>query len=161
MRVLYTAFKGKTNSSKLLLDYINGYDKLYLTNSYETSVRELKRALEKNNYDFIISLGQSQLNMDTIKIEIAATDIKKLKTKYDYNYLKSKLENKYKVIVSSDCGKYLCNNIYYYGLKYIKENQLKTKMVFIHIPKKDKISDFEVLAKYLTIYKLEEIKNDR
>ena len=33
MNILFTAFKGKNNSSAVLLDMISG-DKLYLTNSY-------------------------------------------------------------------------------------------------------------------------------
>ncbi len=47
--VLYTAFKGKTNSSKVLLDSIQVEEdnKLYLTNSFETSVKELLTKLKK------------------------------------------------------------------------------------------------------------------
>ena len=48
MNILYTAFKGKNNSSKLLLDYIVANNKLYLTNSFKTSVVELKNKLKKN-----------------------------------------------------------------------------------------------------------------
>ena len=40
MKILYTAFKGSTNSSKILLDNIKSTHKLYLTNSFETSVKE-------------------------------------------------------------------------------------------------------------------------
>ena len=70
-----------------------------------------------------------------------------LKTNYNYNELVSRLENNYKIIISNNAGNYLCNNIYYHGLKYIKDNNLKTKMIFIHIPKKDKISNIEKLTK--------------
>lgn len=34
MKVLYTAFNGKNNSSKILLDAITATDKLYLKNSF-------------------------------------------------------------------------------------------------------------------------------
>lgn len=34
-----------------------------------------------------------------------------------------------------------------YGLKFINDNKLKAKMIFIHIPKEDKITDIEKLAK--------------
>lgn len=45
-----------------------------------------------------------------------------------------------------DAGEYLCNNAYFEGLNYIKNNKLKTKMIFIHIPSlKDKY-DFNKLA---------------
>ena len=146
MKILYTAFKGSTNSSKILLDNIKSTHKLYLTNSFKTSVKELIKELN-NNYDLIIYFGQSPLDLDTIKIETTANGEEKLKTNYDYNDLVSRLENNYKVIISNNAGNYLCNNIYYYGLKYIKDNNLKTKMIFIHIPKKDKISNIEKLTK--------------
>lgn len=47
MKILYTAFNGKSNSSKILLDNINTSidNKLYLKNSFKTSVEQL----EKNN----------------------------------------------------------------------------------------------------------------
>ena len=147
MKILYTAFKGSTNSSKLLLDDIKSTNKLYLTNSFETSVKELINNLNNNNYDLIISFGQSPLAVDTIKIETTANGEEKLKTNYNYNKLVSRLENNYKTIISNNAGNYLCNNIYYHGLKYIKDNNLKTKMIFIHIPKKDKISNIEKLTK--------------
>lgn len=59
MKILYTAFKGKNNSSKLLLDKINcnEIDKLYLTNSFNTSVKELIAKLKNTNYDLIIATG--------------------------------------------------------------------------------------------------------
>ena len=146
MKILYTAFKGSTNSSKILLDNIKSTHKLYLTNSFKTSVKELIKELN-NNYDLIISFGQSPLDLDTIKIETTANGEEKLKTNYDYNDLVSRLENNYKIIIFNNAGNYLCNNIYYHGLKYIKDNNLKTKMIFIHIPKKDKISNIEKLTK--------------
>ena len=57
-----------------MLDYIVANNKLYLTNSFKTSVVELKKELQKNEYDLIISFGQAPLDNDTIKIEISAID---------------------------------------------------------------------------------------
>ena len=145
MKILYTAFKGNNNSSKLLLDHISN-NKLYLTNSFKTSEVELQNELEKNDYDLIISFGQAPLDIDTIKIETTAKNNLEYITSYDYKSLYNKLKNNYKVIISNDAGNYLCNNIYYYGLKYIKENNLKTKMIFIHIPKINKITNIEKLV---------------
>ena len=64
MNILYTAFKGKNNSSKLLLDYIVDNNKLYLTNSFKTSVVELQNKIKKNDYDLIISFGQAPLDTE-------------------------------------------------------------------------------------------------
>ncbi len=148
MNILYTAFNGKTNSSKILLDYIktDNCNKLYLRNSFTTSVKQLNSKIKNNNYDLIVSFGQASLDKDTIKIETTGKNNDFYKTNYDYNYLKNRLEDKYNVIISNDAGNYLCNNIYYNGLKHIKENNLKTKMIFIHIPKIDNIENINLLS---------------
>lgn len=147
MEILYTAFKGKTNSSKILLDKISNQNKLYLTNSFITSVYELEQELKRKHYDLIISFGQAFLDLDTIQIEtLAKVKEDTYKTKYDYSELKNKLENKYKVIISKNASNYLCNNIYYHGLKLIEENNYNTNIIFIHIPKINNISDIDALA---------------
>ena len=155
MNILYTAFKGKNNSSKLLLDHIVANNKLYLTNSFKTSVVELINKLKKNDYDLIVSFGQAPLDTDVIKIETTAKDKLKYATSYDYRVLHNKLRKGYEVIISNDAGNYLCNNIYYNVLKYIIENKLKTKMIFIHIPNKEKITDIEKLSKLFNIKEID------
>lgn len=147
MRILYTAFNGKNNSSKLLLDYIDSNDKLYLTNSFKTSVCELYKVLESSSYDLIISFGQAPLDNDIIKIETRAKGLTVYDTNYDYSEFGKMMRKYYNVVISDDAGNYLCNNIYYYGLKFIKEHNLKTKMIFIHIPKLKNISNIEELSK--------------
>ena len=151
MNILYTAFKGKNNSSKLLLDHIDANNKLYLTNSFKTSVVELNNKLKKNDYDLIVSFGQAPLDTDVIKIETTAKDKLKYVTSYDYSVLYNKLRKEYEVIISNVAGNYLCNNIYYNGLEYIIENKLITKMIFIHIPNKEKITDIGRLSKMFSI----------
>lgn len=147
MRILFTAFEGDDNSSKILLDKIDNDDKLYLEIDFEGSEGQLKKKLQENKYDLIVSFGQAPINKDVIKIEIIGRGDREYKTNYNYEQLADELRNDYEVIVSEDAGKYLCNNIYYYGLKYIDDNNLNTKMIFIHIPLKDEISDFDRLAK--------------
>ena len=149
MKILYTAFNGKDNSSKILLDKITvkSADKLYLRNSFDTSVKQLINKLKK--YELIISFGQAPLDKDTIKIEVIGKKDKDL-YKTDFNYLKIKkdIEKKgLRVYISNDAGDFLCNNLYYNGLKYIKENNINCKMLFIHIPKIENISNIELLAK--------------
>lgn len=147
MKILYTAFNGKNNSSKILLDNINCENKLYLKNSFKTSVNELQKELEHNTYDLIISFGQAPLSSNTIKIETIGKDIDYYKTNYNFSDLKNKLENNgFNVIISNDAGNYLCNHIYYNGLKYISDNNLKCDMIFIHIPKIKNIDNIESLA---------------
>ena len=56
-----------------------------------------------------------------------------METKYDFTELKNYLDEYFTVKISENAGNYLCNNIYYNGLKYIYEQKLITKMIFLHI----------------------------
>lgn len=147
MKVLFTAFDGENNSSKLLLDRINYKHKLCLRNDFARSARRLERELESNDFDLVISFGQAPLPKDTIKIETVGRGEQNYKTNYDYNLLAKALSSDFNVKISEDAGKYLCNHLYYCGLKYIKDSNLGAKMIFVHIPMKDKIGDLETLAK--------------
>ncbi len=149
MKILYTAFNGKSNSSKILLDNIivEEDNKLYLKNSFKTSVEQLSNKLKKDRYDLIISFGQAPIDKETIKIETRGNGIDYFETDYDYNNLKKLFEkNGFNVVISKDAGNYLCNNIYYNGLKYIRENNLKCKMIFVHIPQIDNINDIKKIS---------------
>ena len=126
---------------------INNKNKLYLKNIFTTSVKQLQKEIKDNQYDLIISFGQAPLEEDTIKIETIGRNIVEYKTKYDFISLKNKFDNNFKTIISNDAGNYLCNNIYFYGLKYIEDNKLKANMIFIHIPKINNISNIDNLSK--------------
>lgn len=88
MKILYTAFNGKENSSKLLLDRIESNNKLYLTNSFTTSIKQLERELKNNKYDLIISFGQFSLDKDVIQIEIKGKQEDEFITNFNYENLK-------------------------------------------------------------------------
>lgn len=150
MKVLFTAFDGENNSSKLLLDRINYKHKLCLRNDFARSARRLERELESKDYDLVISFGQAPLPKDTIKIETVGRGEQNYKTNYDYSLLAKALSSDFNVKISEDAGKYLCNHLYYCGLKYINDNNLRTKMVFVHIPMKERITDFDMLAITIT-----------
>jgi len=137
MNILVLGFEGNNNSSKILLDNINNsinLDCLYLKNDFIISVNQFKNKIIENDYDIIFAFGQKP-NIKSIYLEIYAKDNnKKLKTNYNYNELNNYLKNYYNIKISENAGNYLCNNIYYNGLKYIYENKLIIKMVFLHIP---------------------------
>ena len=150
MKILYTAFKGLNNSSKILLDKIkvDMNDKLYLTNSLKTSEKELKRKLINSDYDLIISFGQLKLPKDTIRLEYNGIDeIGTIySTNYDYTSLINKLKENNFTVIKSFKTNYLCNNIFYNGLKLINLNNLKCQMIFIHISKIKNIEKLDILA---------------
>lgn len=147
MNVLFTAFYGKSNSSKILLDKIESKNKLYLKNSFLTSVSQFIKEISSKDYDLVISFGRAPLKKDNIKIEIQANGENSYITNYDFRDLETMLKlGKYDTIISNDAGNYLCNNVYYEGLKYINKNNLKTKLLFIHIPSTNNISSIDKLA---------------
>jgi len=154
MNILVLGFEGNNNTSKILLDNINNsinLDCLYLKNDFIISVNQFKNKIIENNYDIIFAFGQKP-NIKSIYLEIYAKDNnEKLKTNYNYNELNNYLKNYYKIKISENAGNYLCNNIYYNGLKYIYENKLNIKMVFLHIPYMKNI-DIEYFSKIILIY---------
>lgn len=156
MKVLFTAFKGKNNSSKLLLDRIdcNEDDKLYLTNSFKTSVDELKKKILNNKYDLIISFGQLKMPANVVKIENNGIGDKIYQTTYDYSLLKEKISNSGLKVVISNRTNYLCNNIYYNGLKIIDDEHFDCKMIFIHIPKINVIENIDLIANIFNDYEM-------
>jgi pyroglutamyl-peptidase len=158
IKPLFTGFMGNTNSSKIFLDNINktiGLDLLFLENDFKISEEQLMDKFKENTYDVIFSFGQKPV-IKSIYIEKFATNgYEKLETNYNYIGLKNYLENYFKIKISEDAGNYLCNNIYYKGLKYINENELKMQMVFIHIPYLNKI-DVKYFSKIMGKY-IEEI----
>ena len=151
--ILITSFKGKNNSSNLLLHKIRtskNIDKIELTNSFKTSESELSKKLS-NNYKYVIALGQKPL-VNELYIELKA---KKNSTILDTNFplkeiKKLFMDNNINYLISENAGNYLCNNIYYEGLNYIKQNKLDTKMIFIHVPSINQGFDFDKLAKVIS-----------
>ena len=85
MNILFTAFKGKNNSSAILLDKITG-DKLYLTNSYVGLAKEINHLeqiydmLQKNfrNVLFIHIPTLKNLGQDLFTELLGFTEIIKL-----------------------------------------------------------------------------------
>lgn len=152
-KVLITSFKGKNNSSSILLNNIraNLTDKLELTNSFITSEKELKQKIDKNKYKYIISFGQKP-NCNKLYIELFGNkNSDRIETSFPYKKLISFMkENNIEYSISKNAGNYLCNNIYYEGMKYINDKSLDAKMIFIHIPTKNIEFNFETVTKVIS-----------
>lgn len=156
MKVLVSGFRGETNSAKLIVDKIEGKNvshKIYLVNSFQTSENQLKDELEKQVYDFIILFGQKPKVKSIYLEKKACVDGDKLITSYKYSELEKLLKNKgFTVEISNNAGKYLCNNIFYTGLKYICEKKINTQIIFVHIPSIKNIENINELAKIFSLY---------
>lgn len=152
MKILLTAFAGKTNTSKLLLDSIQAADKQLLTNSFVSSEKQMLTAIQKVNPDFLIAFGQKP-KVSCIYIESQARKNNVFKTNFDYFGLLESLNKcdiEYKL--SDNAGHYLCNHVYYESLKYIKENNLCTRAIFIHVPCEKHFDNFTTVSNWLNKY---------
>lgn len=135
MRVLYTAFKGKNNSSYKLLSEITG-EKLFLTNSFEGLKKDIMNV--KDLYDLVVMFGLDTSLKDTVRIErVAELEGTQRATKIDcdqiYGYLTA---NGVRCAVSNIPTRYLCNAAYFHMLQ-----KASGKAVFIHIPPLKNMSD--------------------
>ena len=126
MKILYTAFKGKNNTSYQIASCINGAV-LFLTNSFQGLERDINTA--DGNYDVVYMLGVDKSLKDKIKIETCAEyNGERIFTAFNIPELKKRFTNKLSCSISDCPTKYLCNAAFYHMLKKNKNT------VFIHIP---------------------------
>lgn len=142
MKVLYTGFKGKNNSSNQLLSEISG-EKQFLTNSFEGLKRDIMSI--SDTFDLVIMFGLDTNLKDMVRIERVAKYEDRIEiTKADCAAICRCLEeNDIQCIVSEDPTQYLCNAAYYHML-----HKTDGKAVFIHIPSIKNMS--EAMSKKLT-----------
>lgn len=135
MKVLYTGFKGRNNSSNQLLSEISG-EKLFLTNSFDGLKRDIMNI--SDTFDLVIMFGLDTNLKDTVRIECVVEYEGRIETtKADYTALCRCLEeNDIHCIVSEMPTKYLCNAAYYHML-----HKTDGKAVFIHIPSLKNMSE--------------------
>lgn len=150
--VLLTAFKGNNNSSKLLLDKVNGGNiiKKLLTNSFDGCERELLRYISIYNPEYIISFGRKPL-INKLYIETSACcDDLCISTNFNISFLIKSLQGVNLPFKLSDkAGNYLCNYVYYKGLEFLKQSNSKAKMIFIHVPDVKRFQHIDVVASWL------------
>lgn len=142
-RILMTAFCG--TSAQSLVERANGCKTLFLPNDKVRDSELLIQAILDESFDEVICFGQQPLIRDQVHIEMTAKDQTfSIDTNFDYERLKRRLEaNGIAVKISHNAGTSFCNRLYLNGLKYIRQNDLKTKMVFIHIPFARNITAFD------------------
>ena len=156
MKVLIGGFRGGANSARIVVDKIACtymVDKLYLVNSFEVSKYQLEGLLQKQEYDLIILFGQKPKVKSLFLESQACINGNILIANYQYNNLYKMLtDNGFTTVISSNAGNYLCNNIFYVGLKFIKDHSINTKLIFIHTPSMNNIKNIDGLAHVLSTY---------
>jgi len=124
--MLYTAFKGKNNTSYQVASRLNG-TVLFLTNSFQGLEKDIATVV--NDYDVVYMLGCNKSLNNKIKIETCAEyNGERIFTEFDISELKKRIDNKLSYSISYSPTKYLCNAAFYHMLKKNKNT------VFIHIP---------------------------
>ncbi len=142
--ILLTAFQG--TSSEMLLNEMEGYQVLILPNDKVKDSELLLGMLSETHFDYVLSFGQRPNIKDKVHIETTARDgevcldtvldCERLRLLFEQNGIPAKL--------SHNAGTSFCNKLYWNGLKYITKHELKTKMVFIHVPFGRNIGDIEL-----------------
>ena len=145
-RILLTAFCG--TSAELLVKGAElnlKYKVLYLPNDKIKDSELLIDALQQEQFDYVISFGQRPNIKDKVHIESRARKSELgLETAFDCEKLKCTMEQVgLSAKLSCNAGTSYCNELYWNGLRYIEENRLDTKMVFVHVPFEKNISNAE------------------
>lgn len=132
--VLLVAFRG--TSAELLLAQRENWKKLLLPNHKIKDSEILIDALSKEAFDYVICFGQKPRMKDKISIETTAREGNhEIHTDFNCEKLKSLLEQVgMNSKISHNAGMSFCNKVYYNGLKYIAQNDMKTQIAFLHIP---------------------------
>lgn len=135
MKVLYTGFKGKNNSSFRLLSKILG-QKLFLTNSFEGLKKDIMGIMEQ--FDLVVMFGLDTSLKDEVRIEtVAEWGDEERTTNVDCDEIcRSMIASGVRCVVSNIPTKYLCNAAYFHMLQ-----KFNGKAVFIHIPSLKNMSD--------------------
>ncbi|MDE6516628.1 MAG: hypothetical protein K2L18_02100 [Acetatifactor sp.] len=148
MEILLTGFCG--TSSELLVKKAN-YKSIILPSNKVIDSKLLIEEIGPREYDYIFCFGQKPNIKDKIYIEtIARNKANRILTNFKYSRLKKALEeNNLTVQLSDNAGTSFCNALYWNGLDYIYNNRLNAKMVFIHIPFSENITDSELFFKHI------------
>lgn len=151
-RILLTSFdiwlpNQKSNSAN---DLLIALEKNHPTTDYLTFVKQIpvdvslasNRVIRKINEiqpDAIICCGmaekRSQLSVESNASSTAILSTENnqrvLYTTVDLDLLVKGLET---VDISHNCGKFVCEGLYYSVLDYLQQNQIKIPCIFVHVP---------------------------
>ena len=128
MKILYTGFKGKNNTSFKLVSAFEG-EKVFLTNSFNGLKTDIDNINEK--FDWVYMFGLDKNLKESVRIEkCAEKERRRIYTTLDLESICKELSSEnVNYFVSDEPTHYLCNEAYYYMLE-----KMSGKALFIHIP---------------------------
>ena len=147
--ILLTAFRN--SSAELLLKDVKNYKTLLLPNNQVKDSEKLIEIISTEKFDYVISFGQRPNIKNKVHIETTAKDGEyQIVTNFDCESLNLLFTRTGMISkISHNAGTSYCNALYLNVLRYISTNALETKMVFVHIPYENNISDFDSFCKQI------------
>lgn len=154
MQILLTGYKARTSVVQTFLSKVTGeYDTYFFTSNFVSIQKETASLFQKNHYDYVILFGRKpRIKRPFIELEANGAN-ETLSTNFPLEELFSFFNKKgitYKT--STNPGISYCNCAYYYVLKYVYENHLNTKVVFIHIPFAKNFCDIHKFALGISLF---------
>lgn len=127
MKTLHVGFKGKHNTSCMLVKSISEDDCL-LTNSFEGLKRDIEAL--SDDYDCVVLFGIDKNLCDTVRIERVAEKDTREVSALDLTGMSAQLDAiGIANYISDNPTRYLCNEAYWYLLR-----KFNSKAVLVHIP---------------------------
>ncbi|MBO5166902.1 MAG: hypothetical protein IJ405_02155 [Lachnospiraceae bacterium] len=148
-KILLTAFCN--SSAEVLVKNVKNYEILILPNDKIKDSEKLIGVISSGKFDYVISFGQRPNIKDKVHIETTAKDGEyQIVTNFDCESLNLLFTRTGMISkISHNAGTSYCNALYLNVLRYISTNALETKMVFVHIPYENNISDFDSFCKQI------------
>ncbi len=100
----------------------------------------------KPNYIILCGMAESRKQLSVEKIASYAENI--LQTTVDLEQLVAEATV---IEISHDCGKFVCEHLYYSVLEYLRQHQLTIGCIFVHVPVLTKENFGEIFADFLLI----------
>ena len=140
--ILLTAFHN--TSAEMLIEDGPAYSTMILPNDKVKDSEMLIAALQNESFAYVICIGQRPNIRNKVHIETTGRcgDVS-VDTGFDCEHLaKAFQRNGVETKLSRNAGRSFCNQLYYNVLRYLSENIQDTQIVFIHIPYRKNIDDF-------------------
>ncbi len=110
-----------------------------------TQVMEKIKAIQP---DYIICCGMAASRTQLSVEAVASCGESILQTEVDLEKLVVGAE---KIQISHDCGKFVCEGLYYSVLDYLNQNQLTARCIFVHVPVLNQENLMGILADFVLI----------
>lgn len=150
-KILFTGFERasvkEVNSSEFIINHLNKDTRL-LKNNFKRIEHQIEEIIVLD-YDYIIMLGHKPLTKRIVIERQAKNNEELLTSDFPVQELEETLtKNNIAYKISKNPGKSFCNFAYYHALQFIKKNNKKTKVIFIHVPY---MKNFEKINEFITL----------